>query len=297
MKSYTKSKCNWLILAGLIAISSCNAVNDPQPDDVETIPGQVVDLLERKFPNAQQMTINVVEKDKLWEATYSENSQDYYVGLDSNNVIATYKLISPNVPDSVAAALEKLAIHGGRLSDFRQNMDASSSYWVVYEAKYVLDGIEYLVSWEPQDRTIFTMNNYSKFAYKVSAMEKLPSNAKSFLRSENLRFLRGNGFVASNNTQRYDIYAQDASGYQFYFDSSGRLIFTEYDLQQVFLNEKDLPGPVLKSIQNAPLFKGFNFVSGIYNKSYKLILKKGNESFTVFVDDKANIIRIIYTGY
>lgn len=41
MKYYTKSKCSRLILASLIAISSCNGVNDPQPNDLETIPEQL----------------------------------------------------------------------------------------------------------------------------------------------------------------------------------------------------------------------------------------------------------------
>lgn len=59
----------------------------------------------------------------------------------------------------------------------------------------------------------------------------------------------------------------------------------------------DLPGQVLKSIQNNPLFRDFDFVSGMYNKSYKLILEKGNESFTVFLDDNATIISVSYTGY
>lgn len=295
MKSYTKNKYNWLILAGLIAIISCNGVNDPQPEDLETIPEQVVDLLERKFPNAEKTTIKVVEKDRLWEASYSQNSQNYYVALDSSNVLATYRLISPDVPDSVKTALGKLAIQGGVPSDYRQNMDASV-YWAVYEAKYVLGGTEYLLNWSPALGYAFTMNHFSKFVYEVSSIEKLPPNAKSLLRSENLSFSRGSGFVNKNNIQSYTVDAKDVFDSRFLFNSSGTLIFTEYDLQQVFVNKIDLPSQVLKSIQNNPLFEGFDFFSGAYNKNYKVTLKKGNESFTIYLDDNAAIISITYTG-
>jgi len=293
MKSYIKNKYYWLILAGLIiAISACNDVKNPQPEDKETIPDQVVDLLERQFPNAEQTTIKVVEKDRLWEATYSENSENYYVGLDSSNVLAKYKLISPNVPDSVVTAITKFAIRGGVASDFRQNMTASQ-----YEAKYVLRGTEYLLTWLNFAGHGFNMSNYSKFEYKFRSIEKLPQNATAFLRSENMSLLRGSGFVNRNNLQRYDIWASAATPYQFFFSSSGAVVFSEYDLQQVFPAEKDLPSKVLQSIQNNPLFQGFSFVAGMYNKSYNLTLKKGTESFNVFLDDNANIIQLTYTGY
>ena len=293
MKFYTKH--NWLILAGLIFISSCNGVNDPQPEDLETIPQQVVDLLERQFPNAEQTTIKVVEKDRLWEASYSQNNQNYYVGLDSNNVLAAYRLISTDVPDSVATAIGKLAIRGGVLSDYRQNMGTSVGP-VIYEAKYALRGTDYLLSWTPSLSRTFSMNHYSKFAYRIGSLEKLPSNAKSFLKSENLSLKSGSGFVNKNNIQRYVIDATDVSLYQFLFNSSGDITFTGYGLQQFFLNEKDLPAQVLKSIQNNTLFQGFGFTSGAYNKSYKVTLNKGNESFNILLDDNSTIIDITYTG-
>lgn len=297
MKFHTNYKCRWLILVGLLTVSSCNGINDPQPDDLETIPEQVVDLLERKFPNAQQTTIKVVEKDKLWEATYSQNAQDYYVGLDSNNVLATYKLISSNVPDSIAAAIDKLAIRGGVLSDFRQNMAGDLLGSSVYEAKYELEGTDYLLSWTSSRYRTFSMNNHSKFVYDITTRGKLPSNADTFIGSENLHSLRGKGFVNKNNIQRYLIEALDVSLYKFLFDSSGAIVFSNYDLQRSFISEKDLPGQVWNSIQTNILFQGFEFVAGSYNKNYKVSVKKGNESFDVYLDGNGVILYLFYTGF
>ena len=292
MMLFTKHKCSWLILLAGIFIISCNEVNDPQPPDLETIPDKVVDLLERNFPGAEQTTIRVVEKNQLWEADYSQNAEHFYVAVDSASVLAAYKLIGPNPPDSIAAAVSKLAIRGGTLSDFRENLSAYAG-----EATYRLHGTDYLLSWKPS-QPFLEMELHSKFSYVISSSAQLPVNARTFMAAQGWEFSRATCFVNKSNIRQFKVEAKNilSNPITLFFDSSGSLIFTSYGAQKLYLNKKDLPAQLVNYMDKNPLLQGFTFVSGALNQHYMVYLKKGSETFHILLDERAGLVHLLYNG-
>jgi hypothetical protein len=162
MKIKLHTITTYLLIFLLSSFFSCSQVKDEQPVPTEQIPGAVARILTASYPDAKDITLKTIEKDKAWEARFSQDQIQYYVALNPSKILATHRLISQTVPDSIRKYLEVIPLlspNKGVFSDLREIIDTTGSNRY-YSAKFVVDQKEHLLvfsTWASQPSNEFVV--------------------------------------------------------------------------------------------------------------------------------------------
>lgn len=288
-----------LQFSALILLSACSKVIDEQPRPISQIPDAVANVLIAAHPNAKNITVKTVAKDKEWEARFSEGLIEYYVALNPSEILATHKLISPTVPDSIKENFEVIPVlspNKGILSDYREIIDPhlGNRY---YTAKFTVDQKDYLLkfkTWlgQPSGDYSVTVTDYYKFNYFAQN-----DRISAYLRQHAYSDVLINTTVRDDNKKNRYAWTNHTNG------ESGMMVFDD-ETQLIVSFRKEAPVTSLsdfpKKIQNFIANTGLPLTDQNYKfaelnaSGYHLLLVgifgHNGYRYTVDFDQDGNII-------
>ncbi|MCF2443418.1 hypothetical protein L0657_05570 [Dyadobacter sp. CY345] len=228
MKTIILNSIVYLFLILTATISSCSKVKDEQPGPIEEpVPDAVARVLADAYPNAKEISLETIEKDKEWEARFSQGEVQYYVTLNPSKILATHRLISETVPDSIKKFFEVIPIlspNKGVLSDFREILNPSASDRN-YTAKFTVDQKDYLLTFrtynQPADNYDVTVTSYYKFSYY-----ELNDQISNYLLDKNYANVFARVIVLADNKKQYTTWTNHVNGEtgDMVFDDQKKLI-------------------------------------------------------------------------
>ena len=249
----------------IFLLASCSKVKDEQPEPVEQIPDAVARVLTDAYPDAKEITLKTVEKDKEWEARFSQGELQYYVTLNPSKILAAHKLISPVVPDSIKKYFEIIPVlspNKGVLSDYREILNPAASDRH-FTAKFSVDQKDYLLTFrtynQPSNDYDVTVTDYYKFSYY-----DLNDQISSYLTKNNYANVFAKVMVLADNKKQYTAWTNHING------ENGDMVFN--DEEQLIVSFRrfelvsrltDLPERIQKFAKNTGLLLGegnFKFV-------------------------------------
>lgn len=255
MKTRLSTFVTHLFLLITISLISCSKVRNEQPAPLDEIPDAVARILTDAYPNATDVTLKTVEKDKEWEARFSQGELQYYVTMNPSKILAAHKLISATVPDSIKKFFEVIPVlspNKGVLSDFRQILNPNASD-VNYSARFTVDQKDYLLTFrtynQPSDDYDVTITEYYKFSYY-----DLNDQITNYLLKNNYANVFAKIRVLDDNKKRYIAWTNHLSGPSgdLIFDDATRLIVS-YLKEKDVNNLADFPESIQKFIINSGL--------------------------------------------
>jgi hypothetical protein len=295
-----------IIILGLFYLEGCNSVVQP-PDPVELpeVPQVVVDMFNRRFPAATETTMQVVEKDRLWEAQYKLNGQRFYAGMDSTRILRRVRIEAASVPDSLGPYISNSIIGNVVVSNYQEEVESFYRPEKVFTARYRFEDKEYLMVWVGGLRSYLLYSEpFYKFAYPIDSNEKLPENVRALLDAEPLKQIGGLIFVNEKNEKRYHVQATNGDGLpggDYIFDTNGKLISISYKPQKTFTSVEDAPEHVRNYLAELDRRHRFKFQMGYQmriNDGYWFYLSNDKrESLELVLDKNAEEVERIHTKY
>lgn len=297
MKLHSQSIVKWLFAFTLL--SGCSKVKDEQPLPINKIPASVATLLSTTHPNAREINLKTIEENQEWEARFSEGTIQYCVALNPTEILATHKLISQTVPDTIQQYFETIPLlspNKGVLSDYREILSPGSSDRN-FTAKFTVDQKDYLLkfrTWTSQPKTDFDVNitSYHKFNYY-----ELNDNITGYLVQNGYANVFVNTIVANDNKKKYHAWTNHTDGQQgnMVFDGQSQLIVS-FKKTASNLRLIDLPEKAQKFIENTGLsFTDQNFKYAEKNVAGYHVLLVGIRGlygyrYTLDFDNDGNVI-------
>jgi len=207
----------------VLSFFCCSKVKDEQPEPVEQIPDAVARVLTDAYPDAKEITLKTLEKDKEWEARFSQGELQYYVTLNPSKILAAHILISSTVPDSIQKYFETIPVlspNKGILSDFREILNPGGSDRL-YSAKFSVDQKDYLLSFrnwgsQPSNDYDVTVTNYYKFTYY-----DLNDQITKYLQNNDYANVFAKIMVLADNKKLYTAWTNHVNG------ENGNLVFDD----------------------------------------------------------------------
>lgn len=258
MKIMLLSLRTYLFALLIFSLSSCSKVKDEQPAPIEQVPDAVARILADAYPNAKEITLKTLEKDKEWEARFSDGELQYYAVLNPSKILAAHKLISPTVPDSIKKYFEIIPVlspNKGVLSDYREIVNTKASDRN-YTAKFTVDQKDYLLRFrtynQPSGDYDVTVTNYHKFSYY-----DLDDKISSYLTSNNYANVFAQIMVLDDNKKQYAAWTNHVNGEtgDMVFDDARRLIVS-FRRAEAISRLTDLPESIQKFAKNTGLLLG-----------------------------------------
>lgn len=298
-----------LLLVMSFTLSTCNNVNDLQAPPQELVPELVISVLRDSLPGAENIVFKTVEENKLWEATYKRQSQQYYSAINRTKIIATYKLLGDTVKSVLRQATDLVSLRNAQLSEFKEkerggNMNVSEEF----SSKYLFDNQSYLLTWVPavgnSGRSyVMNLDKFSKFGFITLDMSDLPAAVQTVYQARNLSHQGTKVYIGESNEKIFrSVGSVGSKSYEFIFDHAGRVIYSPYNITERYNALNLIPQFAQGYITAKKQFEGFSLLSGekfeeAGQVGYKFSLLKSTpfaESYFLFFDNSGNLKYLTY---
>jgi hypothetical protein len=277
----------------IIYLNGCNSVIEPDPVELPEVPEKVVNMFNRRYPDATETTMRVVEKGNFWEADFKLGNERFYAGMDSVEILRRLRLETSEVPDSIRNLLVNTTLSNVELTGYKEEVESFAYPDKYFVAKYTYQNKDYQMMWGGGMKSYaLTSIPYYKFFGRMYP-NYIPENILAFMAAENLRSLGGALFINEKNERTYRMNAQHTGDnvYDFIFDSKGTLLWTSFNRKDI-TNTLNLPAHIQAYLQQMETQYGYKFAQGyeVYRTGgYSLFLQKGiQESLNVKLDKDAN---------
>ncbi|GAA4447155.1 hypothetical protein GCM10023091_41570 [Ravibacter arvi] len=258
-----------LALAILLSIYGCK-VEDLQNAD-QPIPESVTQIIPSQFSGAEDILIKTVEKDSLWEATYSLNGLNYFTATDREQIVYNALITNTPAPDNVLKYIENSTIAGGTIDNMKVIQPNSFANEFVNYGEYLFQGKQYRIMW---DRHMFKirLSPHSKILLAGSSFspnkDKLPSRIKQYL-SDNYLSMTGYEIRYDNNNNKlYHVVAKSPTTiYWIRFNAQQKIVGTNFSPDQLFQTRDELPAAVKNTLQKQTFLSNLKFSGGRRNST------------------------------
>lgn len=155
-----------------------NSGATPQPP-VE-LPQSVKELVYQKYPSAHDLRlVSEIEKGRVYELSFDHNNVDHDVVVSKSGILRVTTTTGEEVPDSLVAKLDTLAIKGGKLSNYRSSVYYDNS--AAYAADYELNDRKYVMLF--YDNAIM-LADY-EWDFRTNNILDLPTSIQQFIAARN----------------------------------------------------------------------------------------------------------------
>lgn len=262
-----------LALAILLSIYGCR-VEDLQNVD-QPIPESVTQIISSNFPEAENVLIKTVEKDSLWEATYSLNEQDYFLATDSEKIRYNARITHQKIPDKVFESIKNSPISGGtfgNLQIIQRDFFGGLPEFVNY-TEYLFHDRLYRVAWlEKSNGFRISLKPYSKILLDgythPGSLAKLPPRINQYLTDNYLTLGNFQIRYDNNNRKLYHVIASSATiTYWIRFNELLKVEGTDFSPDQVFQSQDEFPVTIQNALQKQTFLNGLSFSVGRRNST------------------------------
>ncbi len=260
------------------------------------------------------MVFKTLEKNRVWQANFTQQSARYSAAANPQKLLIAYQLQTQSVPDSLSSLVRNTVIDGGtftnlRVQDYSWFKDGGNSGQFLF-ADYDWQGNRYTFRW-----TVTSVNG--KITYVT---ELLPSNQLEF-RTETLLDLplviqqsltaQGATFsyalvtVDAQNKKQYAVSVQQNNNYYnlTYAENGQLLTATGSANTQYYSFINQLPASIQTYLQQTPELVEFSN-SGQFSllgksqyagvTTYTVNLQKGRQTWFMTFDQQGQLVRRTY---
>lgn len=166
----------------LLAIHGCKSPENhgttPRPS--LELPQSVQDLIYKSYPSATNLKgLSEVEQGRVYELSFENNNAGYNAIVGTSSILRVAATVGEAVPDSLVAQVGRLAIRGGKLSNYRKIVYFDDR--VAYGADYELNGVKYTVLFLYGNVTLYNFESQ----YESKNIQDLPVSIQQYIAARN----------------------------------------------------------------------------------------------------------------
>lgn len=258
-----------LILLACISLQSCDKPNGPDPS-ASLVPDSIGRHVSEKYPNASDLVLKTVGEHDLWEARFTEDGIQYYLGLNPEKIVSEQRLISPTLPDSIESVFRNsipINFDHAVFSDYREDLTNKITWETsepMYNVKLTTGGKEYLVYWirpyryaSPSTRPyLWWVIPYVKFFYTSnnSSAAEVPSVLSDFAAGKGFSTGMFWAWIFGDDNVQFMV---NNCCNNFIIDQESHIVRSTQDTE-IITSIGDFPEPVVRHLSNiVPHIEGF----------------------------------------
>lgn len=250
-----------LILLACISLPSCDKVKGPGPSS-SLIPDSIGRLVSAKYPNASDLVMKTVVEHELWEARFTEDGVQYYLGLNPKKIVSEQRLIGPALPDSIESVFRNsipIKLDDAVFSDYREDLTNRITWETsepMYSVKLTTGGKEYLVYWirpyryaSPSARPyLWWLIPYVKFFYTSnnSTSAEVPGVLSNFAAGKGFSTSMFWAWIFGDNSTQFMV--NDCCN-NFIIDQGGRILRSTQNVEPI-TSMDGFPETVVRHLSN-----------------------------------------------
>jgi hypothetical protein len=301
-----RKKIYHILLCVVMIQLGCNRAKELNPQ-AEDVPKKAFQVVKKQFPESTSLVFAPLTPEKIWSVDFMSNARQYKAVVDTQAVLSNARLLSSQLPESLAQFLDKLAIRGGTVA---------SETWEIQPdpaAGEDFPRIAFDYQWKGMERTIKVITdgaNNMKFALNMGVQSSLayyvdkPANVSPKI----AEYLQRVGYVAPMPVGMWVSMGRD--GRKTFISTSGDFIFDQdenpmYVLRGSVVKQENLPAFVYNYINATPEMEGFVFQSAIRFSvegcsGYQVSIRKDTDIgqiFYFYFNDNGELTYHDYTAY
>ena len=162
----------------VVLISRCSR-EKAAPD--MNVPSNARDVVHQKYPSAEISKMMVLEHGKVYQLSFRFHGTNYQSVVNNSGILTTTRQTDEQIPESLLAQLDTLAIRGGRISNHR----IVESYYADNAVEedvfdYELNGHKYVLTF---DAYRVALRPYQQASYRTKSIEDLPEKIQQYINS------------------------------------------------------------------------------------------------------------------
>jgi hypothetical protein len=287
----------WMLL-----LPACDKVEGLDPAK-NTVPESTAKLVIENFPNAKNVVLKTIKENELWEARFVEDDIQYYIGLNTREIVATHKLLSPTLPDSIQRIIRNYIpiAKNAELSDYQEDlmMNKPMPNTNYYRAIMVVDRSEYVIKWFSNGSILnINMEDYCVFEFLTDVRyEALPEVLTEFTKRTGYFVIGLKTRVLSENKLAFYFIPENRADYMI-LSEKGKLTGS-YEGVEVYRSYGDLP----KVIQEKLIYYGIqNYQLSVFcfkffednSTGYRILVYGGKGGgYYLFFDEDGNVTSLV----
>ncbi|MCE7064589.1 hypothetical protein [Dyadobacter sp. CY326] len=306
-----------LMIVCLLAITSCNQVNDLQTVEPEPIPSKVIQRVKEQFPVAKDLVFRSLLEKQVWEVKFSSGMDKYVSMVDSLKMWQTFRYNPDSIPKQLTDLLNEGGFRGGKLSENTEDIGFYTTPNRRNKAIYTFYGHDYVLDWLFVDaRSVSLMFSPALYFVTSPKLRELPPKMQDFFNANpDLTYDQGDIYFLLNNEKLFDMQVSfDKDGQRvigrMLFDSDGDLkwisrAFNEPATPQDPSNVDEMPDAMRQYIESSPELAEFytlNMAAFKWRSEYKgfssyyiqFSHKTVRQNCEMFFDKDGNLINKSY---